>query len=457
MVLWTNFLKADEMTRPNILLMIADDHRFSAIHSLGIETAATPALDRLMAEGTAFTQAHIMGSTSGAVCMPSRGMLMTGRSLFATPDPLPADSPLLPELLWQHGYTTFSAGKWHNRRESFARGFSASGRTFFGGMSDQYAVPVHDFDPAGVYDPQTAYIPEGFSTTLFTDDIIDFLNAHQPGDDPFFAYVAYTSPHDPRTPPPPYDRMYPPHEIELPPNFMAEHPFDLGVGDIRDEMLAGYPRTEAEVRRHTADYYGMISHMDAEIGRILQTLDDKNLRGDTIVIYTSDHGLGVGQHGLMGKQNLYDHSMRIPLIMRGPGIPAGRQSEALVYLFDLFPTLCQRAGLPLPASNEGHSLNGLLNGQTDQRRRSIFSAYQGVFGHPQGRPCQRSVKDERHKLIQSILNDEVTWQLFDLQADPWETENLVGEQGCHDVFQRLRRSLRGWQERVNDPLLQNDR
>ena len=441
------------MTCPNILFMIADDHRFSAIHSLGLEKAATPTLDQLMADGAAFTQAHIMGSTSGAVCMPSRGMLMSGRNLFATPDPLPDDIPLLPELLRQSGYTTFSAGKWHNRRGSFARCFSAAGKTFFGGMSDQYAVPVHDFDPSGAYDPQRAYIPKGFSTTLFTDDVIDFLNDHQPGDAPFFAYVAYTSPHDPRTPPPPYDAMYSPDEIDLPPNFMAEHPFDLGVRDIRDELLAAYPRTESEIRQHIADYYGMISHMDAEMGRILGTLDDKNLRGDTIVIYTSDHGLGVGQHGLMGKQNLYDHSMRIPLIMHGPGIPAGRQPDTLVYLFDLFPTVCEWAGVPLPESSEGHSLNPILSGLTDQRRRSIFSAYQGVFGPPQGQPCQRSVKDERYKLIQSILAGQVTWQLFDLQADPWETENLVAAPGYGDIVRRLRESLRGWQHRVNDPLL----
>ena len=421
------------MTRPNILFMIADDHRFSAIQSLGMEAVATPTLDQLMADGTAFTRAHIMGSTSGAVCMPSRGMLMTGRNLFATPDPLPDDIPLLPELLWQNGYTTFSTGKWHNRRRSFARCFGSSGKTFFGGMSDQYAVPVHDFDPDGVYDPQTAYIPDGFSTTLFTDDIIDFLQAHQPGDDPFFAYIAFTSPHDPRTPPSPYDSMYHPDEIELPPNFIAEHPFDLGVRDIRDELLADYPRSKAEIRQHIADYYGMISHMDAEMGRILQTLEDKNLSDDTIVIYTSDHGLGVGQHGLMGKQNLYDHSMRIPLIMRGPGIPAGRQSDALVYLFDLFPTLCERANIPLPESNEGHSLNALLSGLTNRHRRSIFSAYQGVFGDPQGKPCQRSVKDERHKLIQSICDGKTTWQLFDLQNDPYETEDLIGQPGRSDL------------------------
>ncbi len=440
------------MTRPNILLMIADDHRFSAINRLGMEKVATPTFDQMMTDGMTFTQAHIMGSTSGAVCMPSRGMLMTGRNLFATPDPLRDDIPLLPELLWQQGYTTFSTGKWHNRRGSFARCFSASGKTFFGGMSDQYAVPVHDFDPAGVYDPQSAYIADGFSTTLFADDIIDFLNARQPDDDPFFAYAAFTSPHDPRTPPPPYDSMYPPDEIELPPNFIAEHPFELGVRDIRDEVLADYPRTETEIRGHIADYYGMISHMDAEIGRILGALADKNLSDNTIVIYTSDHGLGVGQHGLMGKQNLYDHSMRIPLIMRGPGIPAGQQSDALVYLFDLFPTLCERAGIPLPEFNEGHSLNALLSGLTTRHRRSIFSAYQGVFGHPQGRPCQRSVKDGRYKLIQSILNGKSTWQLFDLQADPYEIGNLAEQPSHSDVVQRLRQDLRGWQHLINDPI-----
>jgi len=275
----------------------------------------------------------------------------------------------LPELLWQHGYTTFSTGKWHNRRDSFARCFSASGRTFFGGMSDQYAVPVHDFDPAGVYDPQSAYIADGFSTTLFTDDIIDFLNAHQPDDDPFFAYVAFTSPHDPRTPPAPYDSMYQPDEIELPPNFMAEHPFELGVRDIRDEVLADYPRTETAIRGHIADYYGMISHMDAEIGRILATLD-----------------------------------------------------------------------------------NALLSGLTTRHRRSIFSAYQGVFGHPQGRPCQRSVKDGRYKLIQSVLHGKAIWQLFDLQEDPSEIVNLVAEPSCGDVVQRLRQDLHGWQHLVHDPI-----
>ena len=433
--------------------MIADDHRYSAIGSLGMEAVQTPVLDQLMADGTTFTQAHIMGSTSGAVCLPSRGMLMTGRNLFATPDPLPADAPLLPELLWQSGYTAFATGKWHNRRDSFSRAFSDGGKIFFGGMSDQYAVPVHDFDSEGSYDREAATIADGFSTTVFADEMISFLDARKPEDEPFFAYIAFTSPHDPRTPPPPYDTLYNPDEVSLPPSFRTEHPFDIGVGEIRDELLADYPRTETETRKHIADYYGMISHMDAEIGRILAALDDKGLRDNTIVIYTADHGLAVGQHGLMGKQNLYDHSMRIPLIVRGPGISAAHRANALVYLLDLYPTILERAGAEAPVEHDGYSLNPLLDGLTYKHRRSLFLAYQGVFGHPQNRPYQRAIKDERFKLIQSARSGKNTWQLFDLREDPYELVNLFGKDDYKGVAKRMLRSLRERQTRVKDPLM----
>ena len=442
------------MTRPNFLFIIADDHRHSALGALGAEAVSTPNFDQLIADGTCFTQAHIMGSTSGAVCMPSRGMLMTGRGLFDTPDPLPDDAPLLPELLRQNGYRTFGTGKWHNRRGSYARCFGESGKVFFGGMNDQYAMPVNDFDPAGEYPPEESYLAEGYSTTIFSDEMIDFLKARG-GDDeqPFFAYIAYTSPHDPRTPPPPYDTMYDPAEIELPPNFMPEHPFDTGVRDIRDELLAGYPRSEAEIKRHIADYYGMISQMDMDIGRILDTLDARGLSDNTIVIYTSDHGLGVGQHGLMGKQNLYDHSMRIPLIMRGPGVPKSLRCEALLYLLDLYPTLLELAGLPVPEASAGHSLSALLSQATHKHRRQIFSAYQGLFGQPGSQPYQRSIKDERHKLIQTVVDGGVTWQLFDLAADPYETKDLIDEPAFADLVNQLKESLRKRQARFNDPVL----
>ena len=440
------------MSRPNFLFMIADDHRHSALGALGIEAVKTPVFDQLIADGACFAQAHIMGSTSGAVCMPSRGMLMTGRNLFDTPDPLPDDVPLLPELLRGAGYTAFGTGKWHNRRGSYARCFDESGKVFFGGMNDQYAMPVNDFDPDGIYPPADAYLADGHSTTVFADEMINFLNKRAPDDNPFFAYIAFTSPHDPRTAPAPYDTMYDPADIELPPNFLPEHPFDTGVSDIRDELLAGYPRTEAEIKRHIADYYGMISHMDMEIGRILETLAARGLSDNTIVIYTSDHGLGVGQHGLMGKQNLYDHSMRIPLIMRGPGVPAGLRSSAMLYLHDLYPTLLQLAGVDIPETSAGHSLAALLDEVTYKHRKLIFSAYQSVFGHPRGEPYQRSIKDERHKLIQTVVAGEVTWQLFDLEADPWERTNLIDQSEYVAVISRLKEKLRQRQARANDPL-----
>jgi len=395
-----------------------------------------------------------MGSTSGAVCMPSRGMLMSGCGLFQTPDPLPDDAPLLPELLQQNGYTTYGTGKWHNRRGSYARCFGESGMVFFGGMSDQYAMPVNDFDPAGEYPPEETYLADGHATTVFTDEMIDFLNTRGTDDDqPFFAYIAFTSPHDPRTPPSPFDTMYDPAEIELPPNFVPEHPFDIGVRDIRDEVLAGYPRGEEEIKRHIADYYGMISHMDMDIGRILDTLDERGLSENTVVIYTSDHGLGVGQHGLMGKQNLYDHSMRIPLIMRGPGVPAGLRCGALLYLLDLYPTLLQLAGIDIPLTSAGHSLVNVLSQATNKHRKQIFSAYQGVFGHPQGAPYQRSIKDEVNKLIQTVVDGAETWQLFDLAADPYETQDLIEDPAFVSVVEALKGALRKRQARADDPVL----
>ena len=296
-------------------------------------------------------------------------------------------------------------------------------------------------------------IADGYSTTVFADEMISFLNGRGPEDDPFFAYIAFTSPHDPRTPPPPYDAMYDPHEIILPPNFMPEHPFDIGVCDIRDEKLAPYPRLEDETRQHIADYYGMISQMDAEIGRILAAVDSRGLRENTIVIYTSDHGLAVGQHGLMGKQNLYDHSMRVPLILRGPGISAAHRPTALVYLFDLFPTLLDRAGVDVPAEIDGYSLAPLLDGLTYKHRRCIFSAYQGVFGHPRKLPYQRSIKDERFKLIQSAIAGRITWQLFDLREDPHELVNLFEKDAYKGAAKRMLRMLRERQTRVKDPLM----
>ncbi|MCY3719406.1 MAG: sulfatase-like hydrolase/transferase [Anaerolineaceae bacterium] len=445
------------MTRPNFLLLIADDHRHSAIGGLGLEPVETPTLDRLMAQGTAFTRAGIMGATSHAVCLPSRGMLLSGRGLFRTPDPLPGDAPLLPELLWQEGYETCGIGKWHNHSESYTRCFSTGGKVFLGGMSDQYAVPVYPWAAVRTQDESRLEVHDAFSTTLFADEAIDFLQSRSPDDDePFFAWVSFTSPHDPRTPPGDYATRYQADDIELPDNFMAQHPFDLGISDIRDEVLAEQPRDEAEIRRHIADYYGMITHMDAEIGRILETLEQQGLADNTVVIYCADHGLALGQHGLMGKQNVYEHSLRIPLILRGPGIVAGQRSDALCYLHDLYPTLLERAGCALPETSEGFSLNALLAGQGTRHRRSLFAAWQPDQGRPGAQPHMRSLRGERFKLIESRVSGAARSQLFDLRADPLEMNDLSESRGYQHVMERMRARLRIWQRAAGDPLVGED-
>jgi arylsulfatase A-like enzyme len=208
--------------------------------------------------------------------------------------------------------------------------------------------------------------------------------------------------------------LYDPARIILPKNFMPRHPFDNGELDVRDEKLAAIPRSPDEMRRHLADYYATITCLDHHIGRILETLAATGRAGNTIVVFTSDQGLAVGgRHGLMGKQNLYEH-FKSPLIVAGPGIPHGR-SDALVYLFDLFPTLCDLAGTTTPPAADGISLLPIIQGEKPRVRELLFAAY---------RDCQRMVRDERWKLIWYPKIDR--YQLFDLARDPWELEDLSG-------------------------------
>ena len=444
---------------PNFLFLIADDHRHDAIGSLGNPAVHTPTLDGLAAAGTALTSTYIMGSTSNAVCMPSRAMLMTGRSLFRVFDPNPQDVspypmdpgiPTFPQLLRGAGYRTYGVGKWHNEPELFARSFDGGGSIFFGGMSDHDAVPLHDFSPDGVYPAAAATLGDGFSTEIFVDTAIGLLHEH-PADQPFCMYTAFTSPHDPRTPPAEFAEMYPPEEIELPPNFARMHPFDNGHLHGRDESLAAHPRDPGEVRQHIADYYGMISHLDAEIGRLLDALAASGHAEDTIVVYAADHGLAVGQHGLLGKQNVYDHSLRVPLIFRGPGIPAGQRRDGLCYLHDVFPTILDLAGLETPSGCEGASLVPALTGRDAEMRDCVFGAFQRSQSLGDDDSTQRMVRRGNLKLIETRLAGRTHRQLFDLADDPWETRNLAGEPAYAAELADMRRVLHRERMGAGDP------
>ncbi|MHC4479412.1 MAG: sulfatase-like hydrolase/transferase [Planctomycetota bacterium] len=424
----------------NVLFVFTDDQRFDTVRALGGREVVTPHMDELAGRGVSFTHAHIMGSYTAAVCIASRAMMLTGRGLFHAPRTIPEEVALWPQYVREAGYATFCTGKWHNDVASFARGFEAGDKIFFGGMSNHLKVPVHDFDPAGRYEPERRYIGKKFSSELFTDAAVDFLRRYE-REGPFFMYVPYTAPHDPRMAPERYDRIYERGKIPVPRNFMPHHPFDNGEMDVRDERLAPRPRTPEIVREHIAAYYAMITHLDDQLGRLLAALEESGHGGNTLVIFAGDNGLAVGQHGLLGKQNLYDHSVRVPLIMCGPGLPQGQRCDALCYLHEVFPTVCELGGLPVPPTVEGRSLLPAVRGGPAPHD-SLFCAYMDV---------QRAVRDRRYKLIEYRVEGRRTVQIFDTVEDPAETSNLAEDPACADEVERLRAELRRWQEAVDDP------
>lgn len=424
---------------PNVLVIVSDDQRPDAIGAFGHPDVQTPHLDRLVERGFVFHNAYCQGSDVGAVCRPSRAMLLSGRSLWQAPRDLD-DVITLPECFRDAGYDTFGTGKWHNGQRSFIRSFSHGEAVFFGGMGDPYALPVYDYDATAEMPLTNKRPSRTHAVTLFADAAIRFLK-HTPHERPFFAYVSFTSPHDPRTAPAEFAAQYDAQEIELPANFLPEHPFDNGELQIRDEQLAEWPRTPEAIRKHLADYYAMISHVDHEVGRILAALEEAGAASETIVVFTSDHGLAIGSHGLMGKQNLYEHSMKAPLIVAGPRIPR-RESSALVYLFDLYPTLCELAGVESPSNIEGKTLAAILRGEATAVRQSIFTAYRDV---------QRAIRSERWKLIEYPQVGQT--QLFDLKSDPEETHDRSRDPEYTEHVTALQKGLDAERRRYDDPLI----
>ena len=433
---------AGENTRaqsPNILFLFSDDQRADALGAYGNPYLETPHLDSLAKNGFNFGRAHIMGSHHGAVCAPSRAMLMSGRNLFRVYDNLDTVRTF-PQELREAGYITFGTGKWHQSSSSFQKSFSRGENIFLGGMSDHFAVPVRDMRADGSFGRVEE---KGFSSTLFANAAVEFIDDYAASDTsaPFLAYVSFTAPHDPRTPPEAYASRYEGKGLPLPPNFRPVHPFSLGrrTMTIRDEQLAPWPRTPEVIRAQRGAYYGLITHMDAQVGRILSALRRQGLEENTIVVFASDNGLALGSHGLLGKQNLYDHSTRVPLIVSGEAIPTGR-SEALVYLFDVAPTLFGLAGVEVPEGMDGKNLAPLWNGERKAVRSMLMTAYRGT---------QRAVQNGQWKLIYYPLLDHS--QLFDLQEDPYEIHNLASDSAHQERRRALMDSMRILQRRFGDP------
>jgi len=398
----------------SFLLILADDQRFSAMRVAGCNEIITPAMDRLAAEGVYFSEATCMGGQHGAICVPSRATLMTGSSLYRCKGGIPEDFVTLPQFLRKNGYATFATGKWHNDDRSLLRSFESGKAIFHGGMGDHFKTQVNDIVD-GKFAGQR--VVTEFDAEVFANATIDFLK-NRPQNKPFFAYLAFKTPHDPRVVPDKFHKMYDVSKITLPPNFMPQHPFDNGEMRVRDEMLAGFPRMPGEIRDHIAAYYAATTATDDQIDRVLKVLNELGLADNTVVVFAGDNGLAVGQHGLMGKQNLYDHSSRVPLVMRGPGIPKGKRSEALCQLYDVCPTLLGMAGLKPPATVDGKDLGPVIRGEKQEVRDATLHAYKDI---------QRAVRTHDAKLIEYLVKDKRTTQLFDLKNDPWEIKNLADD------------------------------
>lgn len=452
--------------RPNFLIIVADDLMFRTINSINNPEVHTPNLDRLVKSGSHFTHCFHSGSWTGAVCVASRTMLHTGLSPFKAEKALPGDQaasiPTWGQTFREAGYKSFITGKWHLDAVSLSRSFSDMATVapgFLNSTPNMYHRPAPDntwsptdrslkghwldkklwLDPA---DTGTKH-----SSEVYADSAIAFLRSQRGSPkQPFFAYMAFNAPHDPRQAPEEFQALYDVDKIELPPNYLPQHPFDQGDFHTRDEELAPFPRTELAVKTHRKEYYAIISHMDAQVGRVLDELEHSGHADNTYVVFTADHGLAVGEHGLMGKQNQYECSMRMPLILRGPGITPGKRIDKMVYQHCLYATTCELAGLPVPPHVEFYSLRPLLLSEDAQ------PPYDAMFGWLN--VLQRSLRTEKHKLIFYIPIRR--YQLFDIENDPWEMHDLVDDPAYATVKSDMVSRLTKMQRALGDPISLNN-
>ena len=450
---------ADSKEQPNILFIFADDQAFDMINALGNKEVQTPNLDRLVKQGVTFTHAYNQGAWHGAVCVASRTMLNTGRFLWEAQQLEPelkkeqAEERFWSQYMKSAGYETYMSGKWH----------------------------VTDIDPVDIFDNvkdvrpgMPNQTPEGYDrpnegepdewrpwdkskegywkggrhwSEVLGDNALGFIDQAAVKTKPFFMYLAFNAPHDPRQSPKEYVDRYPVKDIKVPGNFLPDYPYkeEIGCGTaLRDERLAPFPRTEYAVKVHLQEYYAIITHLDDQVGRILDALEASGKADDTIIFFTADHGLAVGHHGLMGKQNMFDHSVRVPLFVSGCGIPVDRKIDPAVYLQDIMPTTLELAGVRIPKHIRFKSLLPLITG----KRQSSYSHIFGGYMH-----LQRMICDGKFKLIRYPEIDKTI--LYDLQTDPEEMHDLAQDVKYAQVVKELRSKLFALQQEYSDPLLQN--
>ncbi len=443
--------------KPNILLIISDDQSFRANDPDGNPEVLTPNLDRLKRSGTTFTHAYNMGSWQPAVCIASRAMLITGAYLwnayeleqqYRDAENLPF--PLWGNLMQEAGYETYFSGKWHVRRDA-AEVFDHVLNVRPGMPRDYpegYNRPLNENDTVWQpWDEKWGGFWEGGRhwSEVLADDALSFFAATRDTDKPFFMYLSFNAPHDPRQSPREFVDMYPLENISLPPNFQPLYPYKNEMGSprtLRDERLAPFPRTEYSIRVNRREYYAIITHMDHQIGIILDELERTGEADNTYIFFTSDHGLAVGEHGLMGKQNMYEHSIRVPFIVCGPDIPAGKSVSADIYLQDVTASSLDIAGIEKPRYVQFNSIMDLARGSDNGSR---YDAIYGAYMH-----LQRMIRKDGFKLI--VYPEGNRTLLFDLENDPREINDLSGNPDYRHIKISLFYDLLDLQKEMDDDL-----
>ncbi|MCA9008842.1 MAG: sulfatase-like hydrolase/transferase [Planctomycetaceae bacterium] len=414
---------ADDVRRPNILFIIADDQSpFDLKIYNPASSLQTPALDRLAAEGMVFDGAYHMGSFSGAVCTPSRHMVMCGRTVWHLPISPGAKShsrcpdqlelQTIPAVFNRAGYDTMRTCKQGNSYEA---------------ANAQFTIR-HDATKRGG-DDETG-------SAWHAEQVLNYLHDRESQQDrnPFLIYFGFSHPHDTRDGKPELLAKYGavnhtdqaslppahPNAPALPVNYLPAHPFHHGHPDLRDEVAVSgvwEHRDERTIRNEVGRQFACSENIDVQIDRVLKKLDAMGELDNTWIFYTADHGMAIGRHGLQGKQNLYQHTWRVPLIVKGPGIPPGSRVEGNVYLLDVLATLCEIASIPAPETSEGISFKSILMGMQQQTREVLYGAYSGGT-----KPGMRCVRKGDWKLIKyDVLDGQVReTQLFNLKENPEE-------------------------------------
>jgi choline-sulfatase len=407
--------------RPNILFIIADDQSPHDLRCYDPQSPIeTPHLDRLAASGMAIDGAYHMGSFSGAVCTPSRHMVMSGRTVWHLPIapfakdrcPPALEKQTIPAVFNRAGYATMRTCKMGNSYEAANKEFTVR----------RDASKLGDTDETG--------------SAWHAQQVIDYLSERSTAKDtrPFMIYYGFSHPHDPRNGKPDLLAKYGatndvlqgtppalhPKQPALPANWLPAHPFDLGHPNLRDETVAPgvwTHRDEATIRNERGRYAACSDNIDTQVGRVLAKLEASGELANTYVFYTADHGISIGRHGLQGKQNLYEHTWRVPFLVSGPGIKPGSRAQGNLYLLDVLATLCDLAGIDAPATNEGLSLKPVLEGVKPTIRDVLYGVYCGGT-----KPGLRSVKQGDWKLIKydTLAGSVHQTQLFNLKDNPEE-------------------------------------